>query len=153
MLKQVRKAYVDLISFKNAVQKLHLGLDVENEILQLDHTESAFGKWFYNEAQYLNQLKSYKEIEEYNEKLYRIYHAIYKLIQKSDTKNNNNSLLAISSKKSNLNKQNLIDAYCKDFLKANAKLAMAVRHLYNEVLSLPTVSFREDKLIIIITPT
>lgn len=152
IIKQVRNAYVDVISFKNAVQKWHLGLDVESEILQQDPTESAFGKWFYHEGQYLNQLKSYQEIEEFNEKQYRICQAIYKLAKESTIKDWNN-LLVLNTKKNNINKKNLINAYCKDFLKANNKLAMSVRKLYNEVVSLPDVCFRADKLVIIITTT
>lgn len=146
VIKQIRKAYVEAIAFKNAVQKLHLGFDVESEVLQLSHTDSAFGKWLYQDGRYLSQLESFQNLEEKHEKVHRIFKAIFKLNIEVVEKDGVNMLISNTNKLKN-SKRRLIDAYCKDFLKANTKLMTAIRQLYNEVAILPNSCFMDDKLL------
>ena len=146
IISQIRKAYVEAIAFKNAVQKLHLGFDVEKETVQQSHTDSAFGKWLYQDGQYLSQLKSFQDLEEKHEKTHRIFQAIYKLNIEVFEKDGVQMLISNTNKLKN-DKRRLVDAYCKDFLKANTKLTTAIRKLYNDVAVLPKSCFKDNQLL------
>lgn len=146
VITQIRNGYVNVIEFKNDIQKLHLGFDVKKNRLALSQAESTFGKWLKQDGQYLNQLTSFQKLEEKHLNVHRIYQAIYKLSIDIVTKDGVEMLVSTSNNLKE-DKKRLIDAYCKDFLKATNKLTTSIKKLYNEVASLPSDCFTENQLL------
>jgi hypothetical protein len=143
---QIRRIYVSLIEFKNAVQKINLGLEIERNKVHLSQTDCDFGIWFYQEGQYLNNLKSFQYLEKKHNKIHRIFQTIYKMSLSEFTREETVFLISNADKLKNKDKR-LLDAYCKDFIKESDKLSNGVKKLYNEIVLMPDTYFKSDILL------
>ncbi len=143
---QIQKVYVAHVTWKNAVQKLHLGIIVDKKQIDLLYTDCAFGKWYYGEGQYLSGLKSFKDIEPIHRKIHKILQVIYKMSLKEEYQEGEKVLKFSIEALSNSDK-NLVGAYCKDFINANKEFSEAVKKLYQEINEIPEKSFGEFSLL------
>jgi len=140
---QIREVYVHEIEFKNAVQKVYLGFEIERNQVSLRHKDCKFGKWYNGEGQYLKGLEAFGKLEKIQKKTHRIFQSIYELslneINKDDVQ-----MLVSNSINLKKKKRKMVDAYCKDFLKECDKLATTLKKLYNEVSKIPNSFFNES---------
>jgi hypothetical protein len=140
---QIRGVYIHEIEFKNAIQKVHLGFEIKRNQLNLQHKECQFGKWYYNEGQYLNGIETFRKLEKIHEKVHRIFQSIYKL-SFDEVMKDDELMLVSNSIHLKKKKSKMVNAYCKDFLKESNKLLATLKMLYNDVAKIPNSFFNEE---------
>ncbi len=87
ILKELRKAKAAHIKWRSYAYAMVAGLEIEPEYAPLDHTECAFGKWYYGAGQeHFGNLDTYQGIAVPHQVLHKIYAKIYDLAQKGKIK-------------------------------------------------------------------
>ena len=56
------------------------GLPIDKNQVPINHTDCAFGSWYYGEGQKLSVLKEFKDIEDPHSQLHEIYMQIFKIL-------------------------------------------------------------------------
>ncbi len=56
------------------------GINIDKELVPINHTDCVFGQWYYGDGQSLSSLQEFRNIEEVHSKLHIIYMEIFKLL-------------------------------------------------------------------------
>lgn len=87
VLKELRKAKAAHIKWRSYAYAMAAGLDIEPEYAPIDHTDCAFGKWYYGAGKdHFGHLDTYAGIEVPHQILHRIYGKIYDLARQGKIK-------------------------------------------------------------------
>jgi len=143
---QIRKAYLHVIEYKNAVQKVHLGFQIKKDEIYLSSSLCAFGKWYNEEDHYLKNIKEFQVLGSIHDKTHLLIQSIYKLNLHEVTNKGNEILISNTAILKN-NEKRLMDAYCHDFKRESDKLTAALKELYNKIVSIPDNHFSNSFLL------
>jgi len=87
ILRELRKAKAAHIKWRSYAYAMVAGLEIEPEYAPLDHTDCAFGKWYYGTGkEHFGNLDTYQGIAVPHQVLHKIYAKIYELSQKGKLK-------------------------------------------------------------------
>lgn len=77
MLRMARSAH---IQWRARAQSLVAGIEVDQDGIPILYTDCKFGKWYYGDGQELNELESFRAIEEPHQQLHLVYMEIFKKV-------------------------------------------------------------------------
>jgi len=128
ILSQLRAAKAAHISWVQRAKMLIGGLTINESSIPVNSTECAFGKWFYSEAQRLNDIRNnpvecMNEIEDLHFKLHDTYLNIYKIYYQTGEKGFFSKLFGQKKKVSEAEQQRAKEYY--DEMEAISKKLVA----------------------------
>jgi hypothetical protein len=88
ILSELRKAKAAHIKWRSYAYAMVSGLDIDSEYTPLEHTDCAFGKWYYGAGkEHFGHLDTYLGIEVPHKILHKLYSKIYDLAKQGKMKN------------------------------------------------------------------
>ena len=72
--KRAHKLWID------RANSLIIGIPIDKDQIPMDHTECAFGKWYFSDGQELKSYKHFNKIDDYHNDIHRLYREIFSIL-------------------------------------------------------------------------